>query len=927
MIAKSKALWRSLGSRSGSVVLRLALIATMIALPLVAPGMFMVQNWNDNFVAKRFQMAPRTASGTIAFIAIDKMSLDAVGTWPWPRGVYAELIDRISAAGAGDIFIDVDFSTPSQKSEDNKLAAALDRAGGSVLLPVFRQQITAKGSETTITMPIGLFAEKSWPVFANVALERDGNVRRFSLGEKSDAVSTQSAAATLAKTDRHTGTALIDFSIRPDTVPTFSLSDVLKGHLGADALRGRSIVVGASATELKDIFAVPIYGVLAGPMIHVLAAETLLQNRDLRTFNQMPLELFFSAVLIVVALTWRSIGIASWVILTGTLGLLIEIGAFLLQEECGIIIGTAVPCLILLLSFLMFLNERLDLGQMLMVVAIVERRNTRRLMARIIQDSSDGVIAFDSSLKIIEASQSARQLFNAQVGNDVFSDTDPSVVEAVKILIARYCADPSKIHSTTTEFATQVGAKTVHLEAVTTISPNERTDATRHDAGFAGCLILRDVTARRMYHERLRYLAEHDELTGLLNRREFASRLDVFAEKYQIAVLDVERFSGVCATLGRDTGDDVLRAIATRLRSEFGESLIARLAGDVFAVALSSVELEAVERVASRLLDLFKNPIAVGVTSVPVGIRVGVAQVANDSAENRVRDAESALDLVRAAPGRRWALYDPASAVRQARARRLEADMREALLQRQFFLLYQPQIELATGRLIGAEALIRWKHPEFGLISPVEFIPIAESTGLICEMGRWTAIEACTEAADWPADLSVAVNVSPVQFARSDVEAIVQEAIAASGLAASRLCLELTESTFLEQGGPTIEKMSRLRKAGISIALDDFGTGYSSMSYLASLPLDKLKIDQSFVRLMNADEGVLEIVKAVVSLAHGLKLDVVAEGVESEAEVETLRRLGCETGQGYLFGKPQPAPGLFTRKTTSHAVARQDVRS
>ncbi|WP_112436336.1 EAL domain-containing protein [Rhizobium sp. AN80A] len=920
MIAKSKALWRSLGGRSGSVVLRLALIASMIALPLVAPGMFVVQNWNDNFVAKRFQMAPRSATGTLAFIAIDKKSLDAIGIWPWPRGVYAELIDRISAAGAGDIFIDVDFSTPSQKSEDDKLAAGLDRAGGSVLLPIFRQQVTAKGFKTTITKPIGLLAEKSWPVFANVALDLDGNVRRFSLGEESDAVSTQSAAASLAKSDRHTGTSLIDFSIRPDTVPTFSLSDVLNGHVGADALRGRSIVVGASATELKDIFPVPIYSVLAGPMIHVLAAETLLQNRDLRTFNQLPLELFFSAVLIVVALTWRSIGIASLAILTGSLGLLIEIVAFLLQKEFGFIIGTAVPWLILSLSFLMFLNERLDFGQMLLVVANVERKNTRRLMERIIQDSSDGVIAFDGRLKIIEASQSAKQLFNTKVGNDLFNHADPTVVEAVQVLIAKHCADPSKIHSTTMEFSTQVGARTVHLEVVTTISPNERTDATQHDDGFAGCLILRDVTARRLYHERLRYLAEHDELTGLLNRREFAARLDVSKEARQIAVLDVERFSGVCATLGRDTGDDVLRAIATHLRSELGEILIARLAGDIFAVALSSPDLQEAERVASRLLDLFTDPIAVGFTSVPVGIRVGIAQNADASAESRVREAESALDLVRSVPGRQWAQYDPASAVRQARARRLEADMREALVQSQFFLLYQPQIELASGRLIGAEALIRWQHPEFGLISPLEFIPIAESTGLICEMGRWTLMEACTEAANWPGDISVAVNVSPIQFARSDVEASVQEAIAASGLAASRLCLELTESTFLEQGGPTIEKMRRLRGVGISIALDDFGTGYSSMSYLASLPLDKLKIDQSFVRVMNADGGALEIVKAVVSLAHGLKLAVVAEGIEGKSEVETLQWLGCETGQGYLFGKPQAAQELFERTTALLAV-------
>jgi EAL domain-containing protein (putative c-di-GMP-specific phosphodiesterase class I) len=198
-------------------------------------------------------------------------------------------------------------------------------------------------------------------------------------------------------------------------------------------------------------------------------------------------------------------------------------------------------------------------------------------------------------------------------------------------------------------------------------------------------------------------------------------------------------------------------------------------------------------------------------------------------------------------------------------------------------------------------------HPEFGLISPAEFIPIAESSGLICEIGRWTLFEACTEAAAWPGDLGVAVNVSALQFEQSDIEADVRQALSGSGLPSSRLCLELTESTFLDQGGAAIAKMRALRETGVVIALDDFGTGYSSMSYLADLPLDKLKIDQSFVRRMDGNPTVLEIVRAIISLAHGLNLQVVGEGVENELEADVLHRLGCETGQGYLFGRPDEA--------------------
>jgi EAL domain-containing protein (putative c-di-GMP-specific phosphodiesterase class I) len=249
--------------------------------------------------------------------------------------------------------------------------------------------------------------------------------------------------------------------------------------------------------------------------------------------------------------------------------------------------------------------------------------------------------------------------------------------------------------------------------------------------------------------------------------------------------------------------------------------------------------------------------------------------------------------------------------------------MRDALRNRQFFLLFQPQIEFTTGRLVGAEALIRWNHPEFGLISPAEFIPIAESAGLICDVGRWTLFDACTEAAAWPGEFGVAVNVSALQFEHSDIETDVKAALSFSGLPPCRLCLELTESAFLGQGGPSIAKMRALREIGAVIALDDFGTGYSSIAYLADLSLDKLKIDQSFIRRMIGNPAILEIVRAIISLAHGLNLQVVGEGVESEVEAEALHRLGCETGQGYLFGRPDQSIRMISKWNAVGSIAAE----
>lgn len=362
---------------------RILLIAAMLALPLTAANVGIFQAFNNSLFAKRFEWAPRQASGNVIFVAIDKHSLDAVGTWPWPRSIYATLVDKLIGSGARDIFLDVDFSAFSSKHEDDRLAAALKRAGGGVLLPVFRQQETASSSQTAVTRPIPQFLENAWPVFANVAMDADGVVRRFDLGSQLDGNRTQSAASAIGRIDSSSGSLLIDYSIRPETVPTISLSEVLNGSVPAEAMRDRSVVVGASATELKDIFPVPVYGAIAGPLIHVLAAETLLQNRFLRIFDQAPLELLFAVLLIVLVICGRSTRIMTMAAAGLTTVIVGEIGAFLLQRQYGLLVGTAVPWSMLLLAWILALNERVDLGQMLVAVANREARNTRRLMGNI----------------------------------------------------------------------------------------------------------------------------------------------------------------------------------------------------------------------------------------------------------------------------------------------------------------------------------------------------------------------------------------------------------------------------------------------------------------------------------------------------------------------------------------------------------------
>jgi diguanylate cyclase (GGDEF)-like protein len=898
---------RRIGSAiAGPIALRAALIAAMLTLPVVAPGLNPITELNDRLVAKRFEWAPREASGKIAFVAIDKRTLDEVGVWPWPRSIYATLLDKLVAADAADIFFDIDFSTPSNAADDGALASALERAGGGVLLPIFRQQVAASSTETVVTKPIPSLLFNAWPVFANVSTDADGLVRKFDLGNEFDGVPTPSAPSSLSGDTGTSGRRLIDFSIRPGSVPTYSLADVLSGKVAAGQLGGRSVVVGASATELKDIFPVPVNGALAGPLIHVLAAETLIQNRLMTEFDQMPLELFLAAGLIVAVLSSRSMGLTKLLLLAVGAGTICEVAAFILQEDFAIITGTVVPWLLLALSGGLALNERIDLGQMVATLANIDARNTRRLMRQIITDSSDGIVAFAGDMKIAEISESAKSILRVSAGADLLSCAEPSVTAVIGDLAGRYDAEPGRIYSTVVEFVRHEGEVEVAYQAAITLSPVEE-QGSRAARSFGGCIIIRDVTARRAYEAKLKRMAEEDELTGLLNRREFLARLE--GRGGVVSVLDIERFSDMCATLGRDVGDTLLKAVAARLAASFPGDLLARIDGDLFAILRAEEDVDP-GRHAGSLLAVFEEPVVFGEIAASVSVCLGVARAGLDRPESTLRAAESALDIAKKTSGR-WSMYDPAVALQQARSRRLEFDMRNALRDGQFFLLYQPQVDLASGRFVGAEALLRWRHPELGLMAPTEFIPIAESSGMICDIGRWVLMEACAEAMLWPEGV-VSVNVSPIQFERSDVESEVRWALSTSGLPASRLCLELTESAFLEDGGRSTSKMAALRAAGVSLALDDFGTGYSSMSYLADLPLDKLKIDQSFVRRMAADQGVFEIVKAIVALAHGLDLEIVAEGVEGAAEQALLRELQCETGQGYLFGKPQLGSDLLS---------------
>lgn len=424
-----------------------------------------------------------------------------------------------------------------------------------------------------------------------------------------------------------------------------------------------------------------------------------------------------------------------------------------------------------------------------------------------------------------------------------------------------------------------------------------------------------DVTERKVAERRITMLAHHDPMTGLLNRTKFTeqlnscvARLERYGTPFSVMFLDLDQFKAVNDSRGHLAGDKVLIQVARRIQVLVHETdLVARLGGDEFAIILpNDCNVDSLGRLAMRLIEDIKRPIAIDDDQVSIGVSVGIAMapINGTRADEILRNADLALYRGKA-DGRSAFRFFESQMDSEARDRRLlELELRDAVHNDQLVLYYQPQVSADDATPTGFEALIRWNHPVRGLVQPADFIPIAEQSNLIVDIGDWTIVQACLAAVEWPEHLTVAVNLSAKHFRRSDVSTVVKRALAVSGLAAQRLEIEITEGLLMEDPEAVIEKLREIRELGVTIAMDDFGTGYSSLSYLLKFPFDKIKIDRSFVDASSDDEVARDILKAIASLGKTLKLKITAEGVETRAQAEFLAEIACHQLQGFYFSQP-----------------------
>jgi diguanylate cyclase (GGDEF)-like protein len=429
--------------------------------------------------------------------------------------------------------------------------------------------------------------------------------------------------------------------------------------------------------------------------------------------------------------------------------------------------------------------------------------------------------------------------------------------------------------------------------------------------------------------ERITHLAFHDGLTDLPNRIFFNQSLEQSVaragrrgEQVGILCLDLDGFKSVNDTLGHPVGDALLRTVAERLVCLADGAMVARLGGDEFAIVVTEVEdLGRSRRLAQAIIDAFIEPVEVAGHTIAVGASIGIAIYPNDGRDATALIKNADLALYRAKQDGRGGFRFFEKSLDQAarRRRQIETDLRVAIRTGQLELHFQPIVACETEAIRGFEALLRWPHPEHGFIPPVEFIPVAEETGLIVQLGEWVLHEACRVGAAWPETVRVAVNVSPLQFRAQGFQSVVLQALARSGLSPQRLEIEITESVFLDGEVGVLQILHTLRAMGVRVALDDFGTGYSSLSYLRSFPFDKIKIDRSFVTNVADDESASAIVRAIVGLATALHMETTAEGVEDVEQLAELRAQGCSTLQGYLFSRP------LTKKAATELLVSRGI--
>ena len=865
----------------------------------------------------RFGLSPRPASGGIVVVAIDSPSIESIGVWPWPRRIHGDLIDKLTRAGAADVAFDVDFSTPSTPEFDQAFAKALERAGGSTVLPTFEQRVrSGTGESIHLNRPLPNFAKHAWPAVVNVSTETDGIVRRYPYGKAFDGTFLPSMGAVITGLYEPAKESLrIDFSIQPSSIPVISYKDVLNEEPSVlRLLKGKKVIVGGTALELGDRFNIPNGHTISGVVLQALAAESIVQGRLLHESSLLAKLAGPIIIILGMILLWHRTSAMSRAVILVAVAIAVEVGAIAIQTKLPLMADTALLHIAIAAYLTAIALDEIDLRGLLGLIA--ERR-----FQRIAMSLGDGLICADKNGLITVWNPTASAIFGFQSEEMLGCPFD---------MICAGSADPSAPNSFSIltlphELLQAPGGKTVELygrrKNGELFSLEVCFSGWPGSDGFNYGAVLRDISVRQREAARMRYLAEYDAVTGLANRHALIAHLQdalpkakASAAEVALLVIGLDKFQVVIDMFGHAYGEQLICATAEQLVKVCSDAaLVARLDGDEFSVVIEGKDAaSAANELAERICRSFsENPLSVDTRQQSITASVGIAAFPTEcrTADEMLSSAHLALYRAKAERRGSYVVFERSIRIELEVRARLEAELASALDRNEFELFYQPKVSLEDDSVIGAEALIRWQHPYRGLLGPAEFMHIVKTSSLSDRLARWVMQTACTQARQWQqngSDLSVAVNLAPSQLRSNDLVATIEAALRETGCLPSRLELEVTEDILVDDE-KAVEIFRDIRNLGVHILLDDFGTGYASLSYLKKFPISGLKIDRSFVSQLRSDIDNAAIVSSTIGLSTLLGLSVIAEGIEDRGTANLLARMGCKQGQGYYFGRPMPA--------------------
>lgn len=738
-----------------------ALLAAL-ALPVIGVG-GEVERQFQNF---RADLLEKPASGEIAIVEIDAKSIQGLDRWPWPREYYAELVDKLSAAGVEQIAFDVDFSSHSTIEQDNIFATALKNSKAAIILPTFKQEQTSAENIYIESLPILAFRENAFLASVNVHPDENGQLNNYSYGTVTDNTVRPSLASMMAESSGHINRKFsIDQSIDPATIPRYSFIDILQSKRSDWGLMGKKIIIGATAIELGDRYPISRYGMVSGVVIQAMAAETLLQGSNMADIGYLP-SLGFAAVLLLIYLWRNPVGDKSTAPVVLSIGFSLFL-LILLSEYLGIFTFSNIPALFFLGVFL-----------------VIE--------------------------KFLKT--------NFALNRSQFSNADSAL-------------------------------------------PNE--------------------------------VALSQFLAGRKSR--------------YIAVARLSDFRELLVVTNKDMRFDLFKNLADRLKFLAEDERIFHLDTDMVGWVVKEVYIGDLTGHFDTAVALFHSPVMAGDTKIKLNASFGISGESIDQAKIATEQAIT--------KGKRWALHDveAASAIGQKQA--LLVELEQAIENRNIWTVYQPKWNLLEDRLDGVEALVRWEHPERGMISPEIFIPILEKADRIDELTRYVLQNALDDLSLWNKQrpgLSCSINISAQLLGDSGFIDKAITMVRAADIHNGNVIFEVTETAALADLQISILALERIRKAGILVSIDDYGTGQSTLSYLQRLPIDEIKIDQSFVKTMMNDGASRLMVKSTIELAKALNLKVVAEGIEDQPCMDMLSSLKCDIGQGWYISKPVSSDDFIT---------------